>query len=90
MLKKEFREIIVPALLRLSMVLIFPLLSLLGVSRAMGNRAYYSSFLGFLELQPSGLQLLTASMRSRVSTGTRHWNIYSLFPFQDLKLFYIN
>jgi hypothetical protein len=41
MLKKEFREIIVPTLLRLSILLMFPLLGLLGVSRYITGPSYY-------------------------------------------------
>jgi ABC-type transport system involved in multi-copper enzyme maturation permease subunit len=48
MLKKEFREIIVPALLRSSMLLIFPLFSLLGITRVMSNRDYFTFFSGIL------------------------------------------
>lgn len=41
MLKKEFREIIVPALLRLSILLMFPLISLLEVGQYISGPSYY-------------------------------------------------
>lgn len=41
MLKKEFREIIVPALLRLSILLMFPLFSLLEVGQYINGPSYY-------------------------------------------------
>jgi ABC-type transport system involved in multi-copper enzyme maturation permease subunit len=41
MIKKEFREIFVSTLLRLSVLLIFPLFSLLEVSRDIGKNNYY-------------------------------------------------
>ena len=41
MLKKEFREIIVPTLLRLSILLMFPLLDLLEVARYIEGPSYY-------------------------------------------------
>lgn len=47
MLKKEFREIMVPALLRLSILLLFPLLSLLGMTRYMDKDSYYQ-FISFI------------------------------------------
>ncbi len=41
MLKKEFREIIVPTLLRLSILLLFPLLGLLEVGQYIDGPSYY-------------------------------------------------
>jgi ABC-type transport system involved in multi-copper enzyme maturation permease subunit len=41
MLKKEFREIIVPTLLRLSILLMFPLLGLLEVAQYISGPSYY-------------------------------------------------
>lgn len=51
MLKKEFREIIVPALVRLSFLLIFPLISLTGAGEYLwGYFFFLSMILGFILL----------------------------------------
>lgn len=47
MLKKEFREIIVPTLLRLSILLLFPLIGLLEIGQYISGPSYYM-FISFI------------------------------------------
>lgn len=86
MLQKEFREIIVPALLRLSILLIFPLLSLLGVTRAMSNHSYYGFFSGILGIAVIWIAA-TFGLDAFKSEHRDHALEYLLsFPFSKFKI----